>query len=334
MYNECFLEGFAGRELANSFNRVGGLDGALRITPSSTIVFHGLASETKRDEDLQKDKGHALGMRFQSSNRERSYVFTFKDISKNFNADMGYVARTGMQIYTGYFKQAIFPKNPYFRSINAESFVSFSNDKFFNMWETSNYASITANFGGSAQFIAKYYLSNEIFRGVRYKTNGFQTLISNRFSKSLFAYAVFRWNNAIYYSSPEQGKTFRINNTIIFEPSDKITSELNFSYANFTSKLTNEKYYDYLISRYKLTYQLNKYLFFRGITEYNGHFKRLNTDFLASFTYIPGTVLHLGYGSIYQKTRWDEVNQREIPYNRFIQQNRGFFIKASYLWRL
>lgn len=325
---------FAGRELDNNYNRVGGFDGALRITPSSTIVFHGLASETNSVEESQKDKGHAVGMRYALSNREQSYVFTFKDISKDFNADMGYVARTGMQIYTGYFKQKIFPKNPYFRSIDAETFVSFSKDKFFNMWETFNYSSITANFGGSAQFIAKYYLTNEIYSGVRYKTNGFHTLLSNRFSKSLFAYAVFRWNNAIYYSNPEQGKTFRITNAINFNPSDNISSEFSFSYANFTSKVNNEKYYDYLISRFKLTYQLNKYLFFRGITEHNGHFKRLNTDFLASFTYIPGTVIHLGYGSIYEKSRWDDVNQREIPNNRFIQHNRGFFIKASYLWRL
>jgi len=325
---------FAARELDSTYNRVGGFDSEVRITPSSSLLFHGLVSESKKNVDQSIDKGHAIGMRYVSSNRSNTYVFTFKDISKDFNADMGYVSRTGMQIYTAYFMQKLYPKNTYFRSIDGEIFTSFTNDKFYNMWETFNYSSITVNFSGNAQFIAKYYLTTEIFNGVRYKTSGFHTLLSNQFTKSLFAYAVVRWNNAIYYINPQQGKTFRVTASIIFQPSDNVTSELDITYAKFNSDLNNEELYNYLISRFKLTYQLNKYLFFRGIGEYNGHYKRLNTDFLASFTYIPGTVIHLGYGSMYQKSKWDEIDSREREYDKFIEHNRGFFVKVSYLWRL
>ena len=55
-------------------------------------------------------------------------------------------------------------------------------------------------------------------------------------------------------------------------------------------------------------------------------------DFLASFTYIPGTVIHIGYGSLYEKLEWRE--EAFLPSDRFLESKRSFFFKASYLWRL
>jgi hypothetical protein len=89
--------------------------------------------------------------------------------------------------------------------------------------------------------------------------------------------------------------------------------------------------YQYPIERLKLTYQFNKYLFIRGILEYNGYRKSLLTDFLLSFTYIPGTVCYLGYGSLYEQSE----ETRPFFTNDFppLEMQRGFFIKLSYLYR-
>jgi hypothetical protein len=43
-------------------------------------------------------------------------------------------------------------------------------------------------------------------------------------------------------------------------------------------------------------------------------------------------VLQLGYGSLYEKQRWEENDYR--PDDRFLEMKRGLFFKASYLWRL
>jgi len=72
--------------------------------------------------------------------------------------------------------------------------------------------------------------------------------------------------------------------------------------------------------------------FIRRIAEYNSFRKRLMTDFLASFTYIPGTVVHFGYGSLYEKIEWR--NGEYVSSNRFLETKRGLFFKASFLWRL
>jgi len=89
--------------------------------------------------------------------------------------------------------------------------------------------------------------------------------------------------------------------------------------------------YKYGITRGKVTYQFNQYLFLRGIAQYNDYRSSLATEFLASFTYIPGTVVYLGYGSIYDKVRWDGSDY--VQSDRLLETRRGLFLKMSYLWR-
>ena len=58
------------------------------------------------------------------------------------------------------------------------------------------------------------------------------------------------------------------------------------------------------------------------------------TDFLVSFTYIPGTVIHVGYGSMFEKTQWDKNDRDYRGSEEFLEMDRGLFMKASYNWRL
>ena len=102
---------------------------------------------------------------------------------------------------------------------------------------------------------------------------------------------------------------------------------MTLAFSDFFRNSNSEKIFDVTILRGRLTYQLNRCLFLRAIAEHNDFRKRLLTDFLASFTYIPGTVLHFGYGSIYEKN--------VLPNDDgFAETRRGFFAKASCLWRL
>ena len=72
----------------------------------------------------------------------------------------------------------------------------------------------------------------------------------------------------------------------------------------------------------------------RGILEYNSYRKQLLTDLLASFTYIPGTVVHCGYGSLDARIPADGAENPGPRPERLREQKRAFFAKASCLWRL
>ena len=69
------------------------------------------------------------------------------------------------------------------------------------------------------------------------------------------------------------------------------------------------------------TFQLNKYLFLRAIVEYNFYYKRMTVDTLASFTYIPGTVVYVGYGSAFEQVRWNGADY--VDSDRFLETKRG-----------
>ena len=45
-----------------------------------------------------------------------------------------------------------------------------------------------------------------------------------------------------------------------------------------------------------------------------------------------GTVVHVGYGSAYERIAWQDGAY--VGADRFLEARRGFFFKASYLWRM
>jgi hypothetical protein len=146
-------------------------------------------------------------------------------------------------------------------------------------------------------------------------------------------YVFIRQMESIYYDpdDPYQGYGNRSLVSIDYQPLEKLSFSLSATYNDFFRKSDKTKIYDYTILRSRNTYQVNKYLFLRAIFEYNFYYDRLTTDALISFTYIPGTVIHVGYGSAFQKLEWD--GRDYVRNDRFLETERGFFFKLSYLWR-
>jgi hypothetical protein len=201
------------------------------------------------------------------------------------------------------------------------------------MWETLNHASLQAFMGRSSTFKIKYAYSTEVYLGERFKTGGLSVLLSSQLTKRLYLGALYRRLNAIYYSSePYQGYANRLTFDAEYKPTENLHMELSLLYNDLTRSDDGARIYEYPITRGKLTYQINKYLFVRAITEHNAYRESLVTDFLASFTYVPGTVIYLGYGSLYERLQWD--GDMYVSDDRFLEMKRGFFFKCSYLFRI
>jgi hypothetical protein len=332
--NESYLGGvYAGRELDHSYNRVGGLDAQMRVTEPAWVEGHVLLSQAKADAPSPRAEGHSIGGRYRHGSRNADYDLSVKDVSEDFAADMGYVTRTGIFQATALARPKLYPASKFFRRIDLEAFSGQTEDNFSGLWETFNHVSSLFFLGGTSQLKVKYSYSTEIFEGERFNTGGFHVLVAGQ-PVNQFAYSVlYRRIGAIYYSAdPYQGASNRLSGAVSYQPSDRIYSELSFVYYDFYRSSDSRKIYDYPIGRLKLTYQPNKYLLLRAIGEYNDYRNELITDFLASFTYIPGTVLHIGYGSIYDKIRWQGSAYADS--DRFLETRRGLFFKMSYLWRL
>lgn len=326
---------YAGRELRDHYNRILGVDGMLRVTQASMLQFNGLYSATKLDAASTQTPGHSIGVGYTSGTRDLDFELSANDVSKDFLAESGYITRTGIQGIAGLFRPKFYPQGGVFQRVSLELVSTQTRDLFANMWETYNYLALRPSFLGAMNATILYAYATEVFADQRFETGGLQTSVSGLLTKQLRASLTYRRGSAIYYSSaPYQGRSNRASATIIYQPTANLETNLSFVYSDFYRESDSEKIYEYPISRAKVTYQLNKYLFFRGIVEYNKYRRRLLTDFLASFTYIPGTVVHAGYGSLYERMEWDNTLFGYVNSDRFMESQRGFFFKMSYLWRL
>jgi hypothetical protein len=332
---DAYLGAFVtSREDGGAYNRVAGADGTLRFTDSSALGFYAFGSSSRQADASSPETGRALGVEFTRDTRDLLLIAGANDISTGFTTDVGYLARNGVSSLRAVFGPKFYTKRGVVRRVETSLKTEQSRDGFSGVWESYNEASAVVRFRGAYSWRLGYHYSSEVFEGERFPTSGYSTTVSAQVTKQLRLSGSLAGRDAIYYAAadPFGGRTLQAVAGVVFQPSEQWYQQLSLTYANFDRSSTGERLYDYTIARSKTTFQVNRYLFFRAIFEYNRFKRQLMTDFLGSFTYIPGTVLHAGYGSLYERTRWDGAGY--VPDRAFTETRRGLFFKASYLWRL
>jgi len=333
--NDAFLGAFyTGREYGSGFNRVGGVDGRFRLSPTSMATFHLFGSLTKPPGAEETSADHALSLEYQFSDRRWTVMLGYQDIADGFQADAGYVYRTGLRRLAAFCMHHIYPKSKIFQKIEPYYWGYQLYDTVHDIWESNNVFTIIFRLPRNAMVLFDGFLSNEVFAGSRFDRSGYGFRAESQLTKQFFFRLTARRSGSIYYhpEAPYQGYGTGASAAVRYQPLDQFDFSLNLSYVDFSREADRVKIYDYLLLRGRSTFQVNKYLFLRGIVEYNDFRRRITLDGLISFTYIPGTVVHVGYGSALEKLEW--TGSEYIESNRFLQTRRGFFFKVSYLWRL
>jgi len=322
---------YVGREQGAAFNRVGGGDGTIRLSPSTSLGFHAFASSTAAAGDASED-GHAVGAELSTDNRRVTLSLAALDVSTGFQAHSGYLTRNGVFQGLGSLVYKFYPASKTLQRIQVGATSQQTRDAFSSIWETLNQGSTTFLLPRTTSVSTGCYLATEVYLGEEFDTSGCTASASSQVRKELRLQGSFNRGGAIYYSAePSSGRSTRASLSLVYQPAEQWNQGLTLTYSNFDEE-GGPRLYDYAIVRSRTTFQLNRYLFFRGVLEYNSFRRQLVTDLLGSFTYIPGTVFHLGYGSLSEKTRWDGV---ENVRDRSLREvRRGLFVKASYLWRL
>ena len=323
---------YAGREWGPTYNRAGGVDGLVRVSPSSAMEYHVLGSSTRSTDSTSVNDGHAVSILYRSSTREMEWGLEGNKISQAFTLDDGFLTRTGLLSLIGYATPKIYPTSKLIDRIDLAFFGSLLRDDPSGLWETNNRFTVGLTILGSLAVSAQYMQATEIFAGSRFSDNGVRIAGGGQCSKEINFSISARYGSAVVYSAAaEQGKGTTLSASLDLQPWQHFDLTATATYANLFRTSDNSLVYDYPIGRIRVTYQWNEYWFVRAITEYNGYRKSLTDDFLLSFTYIPGTVMYLGYGSLFERTAWNQMAY--VPSSSYLETYRGIFFKASYLWR-
>jgi hypothetical protein len=332
--NDSFLGGFfTARRLAENCNVVIGSDGRVRLSNHSFFEYYGFASLTEEKESTDPRIGNAVSAVYTYRSRRLNAEIGFIELSQNFHTDVGYLTRRGVTFLPFNVEYNFYPKLSWLQRITPYCWARYGRDKASGLYETFNVVGLSVGMPRQTSVGIAGWLANEVFQHSRFSRNTFRVEGESQVMKHLFLRFDVRTGKQIYYDAvePYQGWAHRAEFSIVFQPTGNVSTGLDITTEAFYRSSDDEKIYDYTIYRNRTVLQLNRYLFLRSVLECNTHSKHINADFLISYTYIPGTVVYIGYGSVHEKLEWQ--NREYIPSDNFLLTKKTLFFKASYLWR-
>lgn len=322
---------FTGWNFAGQYNYVTGIDGRLRTGNQSRLEFHGF--ESFSNEETKQQVGHAIGTSWQLDARQWNFRVGVFDISNHFDTKLGYFIRTGLSTFPVFIARNIFYENKTLQRLSPYYWSRHSRDHETGGWETFNVLGLEFALPRQTELSVSTWLANEIFSGHRFGRNALRLEAGSQPFNWLRMEVEVRQGQGIFYDpqNPFQGREREFSGGIRLQPTSKFTTEFGLTYVDFYDNDHFEQLYSVVIWRNVTVMQFNKYLFLRAITEYNTFQDRFRADVLLSFTWIPGTVIYLGYGSQFEKMEWH--NSTYIPSEDFLNSQRAWFFKASYRWQ-
>ncbi len=333
--NGSYIGGlFANKTLGGNTYNTAAADFKHQFRGKNTIS--GNAIYTLTDESNQADASHNMDLEYMYSDKQYTIHLSGHDISKDFRLPVGFVGRDGLSKASGFIFKNFYPDKEFLQRLQLGLITNFKHDKYDNMNEYMIQAKHQYYLPGNTFFMNWFNYGNEVYCNQLFRNDETGYILNSQFIRNLHFSLYQKIGYATWYDEDDPLQAFKTfsNVELEYKPSSKFQSSLSYTRSFYKEADNKEELMDYQIYRNRTTYQINKYLFLRSTIEYNAYEKQLLTDFLVSFTYIPGTVIHVGYGSMYDRAQWDSNQRDYIDADHFLEMNRGLFMKASYNWRM
>lgn len=331
---------YTGRHLANAgeANDVAGIDLKYRLSNNLRASLSYLHSVTRKGNSQPLENGNGWNVVFQYISPKMIATGSYERYDNNFFMASAFQNRVGInRFWLGYGPN--FSVNtkllPWLKRIIPYIHYANLHDLGTNMNDISRVFGMYTSFAPMGDLYLEYRVEDEAWKGKLFDKNYFIILGQIQPTTWLYIYANIYLGGQINYDAdiPSLGNVRNFDIAFTFQPSLKLKMDLNYIHSDFKDKRTDQKIYSVNIYNLQAMYQFNKYFFLRGILRFDDLQHKLLTDVLASFTLIPGTVVHLGYGSLYLKNQWQ--NGQWIPgQGNYLKMRQGLFFKASYLWRI
>jgi hypothetical protein len=329
---------YSGRSFAGDSNNVFGFDMSYRMLKTGRWRASFLQSYSKyADNEEDSINGSNFNSTYVDYTEKRAFGWAHEYIGSNFQMDIAYLKRVGINHGWLWYSQYLYPKKiswlKWLKCFSPGIIYHYLFDFKSGLYDDDLHLGIEYFFKGGAyletkvRFVRESWM-DETFSMVQYNFTG-QVNVTKWLTMAAIVYVGDYIN---YYAAPSYvGTGLNAIAEVNLQPNKNLNQV--FSIARYTLGLNGEYAYKQSLFYSKTTYQFNKYFFLRAIFQYDTYEKRLLTDLLASFTLIPGTVFHVGYGGLDEKRRWmdDHWQYYEGPMYNI---RRGFFLKLSYLWRL
>jgi hypothetical protein len=313
------------------------------IRPSSAQMVAGMFLTTRTSDGTRDTQGNATQLTYEFETRRFQSTVQGEHYDRDFQMDTAFYLRTGFSGVWTYQQVNFHPrsgKNFWLQRISPFVFAKAGRDRIQNGDENFLNTGVRFNFTRQGNFEIATSRGKEAWQGQEFKIGS-----------DIFMFAgiqAVRWLNVyggggigpgIYYDEvdPFQGRSLFSFFGFTLQPNQHITQSIEGNVSWLERKSTGERIYDVTVLNSKTTYQFDKHFLVRFLAQYDSSEHRLLTDFLASYEFVPGTVVHAGYGSLYERGPSEGIaNDANRPVRleeNYRATNRGLFFKASYLRR-
>ena len=334
---------YTGRAAEDYHNHVAGFDGFLRFSPTKSLRFQYLHSETGYPLDLAGEYGQpeegfggdAFTVEFLHFGRDWMYEFNYEDLSPDFRADYGYIPRVDMRkAEVGLHRLLWGKQGGWFTQLAMGIAGEVVYDHSGRL--TDQEIQLAGQYRGPLQsdvaailnqdkefFLGKTYdLTRAAFQGVIKPGSGLSFTLTGRIGDTVDYANAREADQVALMAGTELGIGRHLN--------------LNFSYVLERLALKGAKIYTANLPQLRLIYNFGVRMFVRAIFQYLDvdrnpdlylyptppKTKTFFTQFLFSYKLNPQTVLFLGYSDNYLGMRGIDLTQTD----------RTFFVKIGYAW--
>jgi hypothetical protein len=332
---------YTGRESDDYHNRVGGLDGFLRFTPSDTVRVQYLRSDTLYPEDVALAVGQSLdsfgGYGFQAQYDHFAKLWKgfvrYQDLDPGFRADSGFIPRVDVKTSEAQYERLFYGTRESWyaqaslglHGLRTEDHDGTLTDQNLELFGTLN---------GPRQSILQASLQHnkEFFNGVTFDLDQqrlfFQFNPTGRVRLALSA----RTGDEIDFANTRPGDILLADTFMQLRLGRNL--DLQFDYLVQQLDVRGGQLFDARLAQSRIVYQFNVRTFVRAILQYQDisrntdlylrpvrpQDKELFGQFLFSYKLNPQTVLFLGYTD-------DRFGLQGID---LTQTDRTFFVKLGY----
>ena len=330
LYGDSYVGAIAtDREFVDDYNRVGGVDGRLRLGQTHAVNFLAVQSD-HRDSIAGDLRGPVMEADFSRQARNLSYAVSHSRIDPDFRTAVGFVPRVDIQRtdanvqYRWWPEGTIINWGPRFTYLRNHNHDGVLEDEQFR-------GEVDLELVRNVRFGAGITRDLERFEGIDFRKTG--ASFSGRVSTRILTVnaSVNQGDGIRYLDAPFLGRSTQGTVSVSFRPVSRLRTELRTVFSRFVDPGAEEAIFDVKIFRWRATYQFTDRMLLRHILEHDTFTGTVGNNVLLTYRVNAGTVAFLGYDDRFQQG--DLIDNGLFPTTRLARTNRAFFMKIAYLFR-
>ena len=358
---------YTDRELDRYFNRVGGIDGQIRINDHWTTSFQGVLSSTLNVVDSnflttgQYQAGQAAEVDVMREGRKFNYVMNYSDRSNDFRTLTGFDPQPDIRNFYNRVSYSFRPEGQHLISWGPQMEAYQTADHEGNHLMSGWIPSMKVEFVGNTFFTVLYAKEMELLRpkdfsvltaNQRYVRHTTEFSFDTSYYRPLAFHFDYRFGTRVNYDPPGTEIPFLAGRTsttatLTVRPTKSLRIDNTYILFRLHNRLDSTGALNNHIFRSKWNYQYNRRLSFRFIGQYNTLLtnpaftslqteKDFNADFLITYLVHPSTAIYVGYNSNLENVLLPlqaDADGNLLFGKRYVNDGKNFFVKASYLFR-